>query len=212
MLRTDLARDATFQARFRREAQSAASLNAPSVVAVYDTGEDKLDGVARPLHRHGVRRGPDAARTAAQRQRLLPEPRTSRSLTASLPPSTTATGTASSTATSSRRTSCSSTNGEVKVMDFGIARAVADSGATMTQTANVLAPRSTCRPSRRAARSSTPAPTSTPPAACSTSCSRGVRHSRASLRLRSPTSTSARTHSPVDAESRRRREPWTPSS
>ena len=30
------------------------------------------------------------------------------------------------------------TNGEVKVMDFGIARAVADSGATMTQTANVL--------------------------------------------------------------------------
>jgi eukaryotic-like serine/threonine-protein kinase len=30
------------------------------------------------------------------------------------------------------------TNGDVKVMDFGIARAVADSGATMTQTANVL--------------------------------------------------------------------------
>ena len=29
-------------------------------------------------------------------------------------------------------------NGDVKVMDFGIARAVADSGATMTQTANVL--------------------------------------------------------------------------
>ena len=48
MLRTDLARDATFQARFRREAQSAASLNAPSVVAVYDTGEDTLDGVRVP--------------------------------------------------------------------------------------------------------------------------------------------------------------------
>ena len=29
-------------------------------------------------------------------------------------------------------------SGQVKVMDFGIARAVADSGATMTQTANVL--------------------------------------------------------------------------
>src|ERR1700730_12882779 len=41
-LREDLARDQTFQARFRREAQSAASLNNPSIVAVYDTGEDNL--------------------------------------------------------------------------------------------------------------------------------------------------------------------------
>jgi serine/threonine protein kinase len=39
-LREDLAADARFQARFRREAQSAASLNYPSIVGVYDTGED----------------------------------------------------------------------------------------------------------------------------------------------------------------------------
>jgi len=45
-LRDDLARDATFQARFRREAQSAASLNNPSIVAVYDTGED----MSEPSH------------------------------------------------------------------------------------------------------------------------------------------------------------------
>src|SRR3984957_5227810 len=37
-LRTDLARDQTFQARFRREAQSAASLNNPSIAAVDATG------------------------------------------------------------------------------------------------------------------------------------------------------------------------------
>ena len=40
MLRSDLARDPSFQARFRREAQSAAWLNHPAIVAVYDTGED----------------------------------------------------------------------------------------------------------------------------------------------------------------------------
>src|SRR3954463_3841118 len=35
MLRTDLARDATFQERFRREAQNSAALNHPAIVAVY---------------------------------------------------------------------------------------------------------------------------------------------------------------------------------
>src|SRR5918992_5622811 len=41
-LRVDLATDPTFQARFRREAQSAAGLNHPSIVAVYDTGEEQV--------------------------------------------------------------------------------------------------------------------------------------------------------------------------
>src|ERR1700747_2936322 len=48
-LRADLARDQPFQARFRREAQSAASLNNPTIVAVYDTGEDMSSGVPVPF-------------------------------------------------------------------------------------------------------------------------------------------------------------------
>ncbi|MFB0944416.1 MAG: protein kinase, partial [Candidatus Nanopelagicales bacterium] len=42
ILRPDLAKDPTFQARFRREAQSAAALNHPNIVAVYDSGQDTL--------------------------------------------------------------------------------------------------------------------------------------------------------------------------
>ena len=42
ILRTDLAQDPMFLARFRREAQSAAALNHPSIVSVYDTGEEQI--------------------------------------------------------------------------------------------------------------------------------------------------------------------------
>ena len=49
VLRADLARDPSFLNRFRREAQSAAGLNHPSIVSVYDTGEDVgRDGTAQP--------------------------------------------------------------------------------------------------------------------------------------------------------------------
>ena len=42
ILRPDLARDPSFQARFRREAQSAANLNHPNIVSVYDVGQHEV--------------------------------------------------------------------------------------------------------------------------------------------------------------------------
>jgi len=48
VLRADLARDPQFQVRFRREAQNAAALNHPAIVAVYDTGEAPTDDVPLP--------------------------------------------------------------------------------------------------------------------------------------------------------------------
>ncbi|MHC1558370.1 Stk1 family PASTA domain-containing Ser/Thr kinase [Actinomycetospora sp. C-140] len=48
VLRADLARDPQFQVRFRREAQNAAALNHPAIVAVYDTGETPTDDVPLP--------------------------------------------------------------------------------------------------------------------------------------------------------------------
>ncbi|MFE0700564.1 PASTA domain-containing protein [Streptomyces sp. NPDC058872] len=53
-LRSDLARDPELQARFRREAQSAASLNHPAIAAVYDTGEDmSYNGLVGRTAPHG---------------------------------------------------------------------------------------------------------------------------------------------------------------
>src|SRR6185369_17546285 len=50
LLRADLARDPSFLNRFRREAQSAAGLNHPAIVSVYDTGEDiGPDGTSQPV-------------------------------------------------------------------------------------------------------------------------------------------------------------------
>jgi serine/threonine-protein kinase len=137
MLRTDLARDATFQTRFRREAQSAASLNAPSVVAVYDTGEDELDGVRVPFIVMEYVEGKTLRELLREGQRLMPN----RALEICA-------GVLTALEYSHRQgivhrdikpaNVMLANNGDVKVMDFGIARAVADSGATMTQTANVL--------------------------------------------------------------------------
>jgi len=142
MLRSDLARDPSFLSRFRREAQSAAGLNHPAIVAVYDSGEDhdtESGGatIARPyivmeyvegrtlrqiLTETTVMDPAEAARVTegildalSYSHRMGIVHRDIKPANVMLTPA-----------------------GAVKVMDFGIARAMADTAATMTQTQSVI--------------------------------------------------------------------------
>jgi serine/threonine protein kinase/beta-lactam-binding protein with PASTA domain len=136
-LRSDLARDHTFQARFRREAQSAASLNHPSVVAVYDTGEDMMEATPVPYIVMEFVDGRTLRDLLRADRRLLPERAMElidgilRALDYSHRGGIVHRDIKPANIMVTR-------NGEVKVMDFGIARAMADSAATMTQTAQVI--------------------------------------------------------------------------
>ncbi|MBI0296533.1 Stk1 family PASTA domain-containing Ser/Thr kinase [Streptomyces sp. PRKS01-29] len=136
-LRADLARDPSFQARFRREAQSAASLNHPAIVAVYDTGEDYVDGVSIPYIVMEYVDGSTLRELLHSGRKLLPE----RSLEMTI-------GILQALEYSHRNNIVHrdikpanvmlTRSGQVKVMDFGIARAMGDAGMTMTQTAAVI--------------------------------------------------------------------------
>jgi eukaryotic-like serine/threonine-protein kinase len=136
-LRADLARDQIFQARFRREAQSAASLNHPSIVAVYDTGEDMATGVPVPYIVMEYVDGRTVRDLLQEGHRLLPERSLEiidgvlRALDYSHQAGIVHRDIKPGNVMVTR-------NGDVKVMDFGIARAMSDAQATMTQTAQVI--------------------------------------------------------------------------
>jgi beta-lactam-binding protein with PASTA domain/tRNA A-37 threonylcarbamoyl transferase component Bud32 len=138
-LRTDLAMDPTFQARFRREAQSAAGLNHPTIVAVYDTGEeiDPLTGVAIPYIVMELVEGPTLRDVLREGRKILPE--RAMELTQGILDALSYSHKAGIVHRDIKPANVMLTpNGGVKVMDFGIARAVADTSATMTQTAAVI--------------------------------------------------------------------------
>jgi beta-lactam-binding protein with PASTA domain len=137
VLRADLARDPSFYLRFRREAQNAAALNHPAIVAVYDTGE--ADTAAGPLpyivmeyvngvtlrdivHTDGPLPPTRAIEIIADACQALNFSHQHGIIHRDVKPANI----------------MISTTNAVKVMDFGIARALADGGNSVTQTAAVI--------------------------------------------------------------------------
>ncbi len=142
MLRSDLARDPAFLARFRREAQSAAGLNHPAIVAVYDSGEDEdteSGGAKVPLPYIVMEYVEGRTLREILNESLVMEPDEAARVTE---------GVLDALAYSHRMgivhrdikpaNVMLTPSGDVKVMDFGIARAIADTAATMTQTQSVI--------------------------------------------------------------------------
>jgi serine/threonine-protein kinase len=142
LLRPDLARDPQFQARFKREAQAVAALNHPSIVAIYDTGD------------HAVPGGPEDTVRVPYIVMEFVSGKTLRDLIrakeVSIGHAIDFTLGVLSALEYSHRAGivhrdikpanvmfCDNSD-TIKVMDFGIARAMADSSATMTQTQAVV--------------------------------------------------------------------------
>ena len=142
-LRTELATDPVFQTRFRREAKSSAALNHPSIVAVYDTGEEWTvdahtgEQVAQPYIVMEYVAGRTLRDILRDGRKILPE----RALEISA-------DVLSALAYSHRMgiihrdikpaNVMLTPTGDVKVMDFGIARALADHTSSVTQTSAVV--------------------------------------------------------------------------
>ncbi|CQD03225.1 MULTISPECIES: Stk1 family PASTA domain-containing Ser/Thr kinase [Mycolicibacterium] len=137
VLRADLARDPSFYLRFRREAQNAAALNHPAIVAVYDTGEaetpngplpyivmEYVDGVTLRdiVHSEGPIPPRRAIEIIADACQALNFSHQHGIVHRDVKPANI----------------MISKNNAVKVMDFGIARALADTGNSVTQTAAVI--------------------------------------------------------------------------
>ena len=137
LLRSDLAEDPISKARFTREAQAVAGLNHHSIVAVYDSGEDMVNGTPVPyivmelVEGRTIRDLLINAEAPGPEQALIIVSGVLEALAYShqhgivhrdIKPANV----------------IITTNGAVKVMDFGIARALHGASTTMTQTGMVM--------------------------------------------------------------------------
>ncbi|MGO1396920.1 MAG: Stk1 family PASTA domain-containing Ser/Thr kinase [Brevibacterium yomogidense] len=141
LLRSDLARDPSFHTRLEREAQSAASLNHPGIVSVYDSGEEQfaepgggtitvpfivmeyVEGqtLRQVLSEHGPLTATEALDVAAGVLAPLEYSHRNGIVHRDIKPANV----------------MLTPEGDIKVMDFGIARALEDTGS-LTQTQSVV--------------------------------------------------------------------------
>ncbi|WP_084500190.1 Stk1 family PASTA domain-containing Ser/Thr kinase [Brevibacterium album] len=141
LLRSDLARDPSFHTRLEREAKSAASLNHPGIVAVYDSGEERytetggseitvpfivmeyVEGqtLRQVLSEHGPLSVTEALDVAAGVLAPLEYSHRHGIVHRDIKPANV----------------MLTPEGDIKVMDFGIARALEDTGS-LTQTQSVV--------------------------------------------------------------------------
>lgn len=196
MMRPDLARDPQFQTRFQREAHSSAALNHPNIVAVFDTGEERL---------------PDTDHTGVSCPFMIMEYVSGSTLRTLLRSSEVSiddavhwmSGVLAALNYSHEHDIVHrdikpanvmvTETGDVKVMDFGIARALSDSSTTMTQTQAVVGTAQYLSPSRLAASRSITAPICTRPVVCCSNWLPAVPRSWANHRSRWPISTCGKT-------------------
>ncbi len=141
ILRADLARDPIFQERFRREAQSAAGLNHPNIVAIYDNGEDTVfDGTNYITVPYIVMEHVDGQtlRQLLQRgPRLAPE--RSLEICAGILAALDYAHRHGIVHRDIKPANIMINNlGDAKVMDFGIARAMTDLSTSFTATSSVM--------------------------------------------------------------------------
>lgn len=141
LLHSSLAEDPTFRSRFRREAHDAAKMAHPTIVRIFDAGEESVtdpNGTERlvpfivmeyvdgRLLRDLVAEGPlpqaEAARIVEQVLTALEYSHRAGVIHRDIKPGNI----------------MLARNGQVKVMDFGIARAISDSSATIAETSAVI--------------------------------------------------------------------------
>ncbi len=126
LLRPEYLRDPDFSARFRQEAQAAASLSHPNIVTVYDYGEDPsgpfiamelVDGedLASILRRSGALPARQSTRIASSVARALSAAHAGGIVHRDIKPGNVLIG----------------ADGQVKVADFGIARAISEAQVTL---------------------------------------------------------------------------------